>query len=80
MTEDGEWVLNEPYASEVMRLKLAATVAFNNTLYEELSKISPYTAEQLEGEYVRRCVDRSEPAGTNVTSFIVEAMSGQLYQ
>lgn len=79
MTEWGEWELNEPFKSEVERIKKAATDGFNEVLFEELVKVSPYTAAQLETEYIRRCVAKKQVGTDLVTSYIVEAMTGQLY-
>ena len=78
MTEDGAWILNEPYQSEVNRIKREITIAFNELLFEEVSKISPYSTDVLREEYVRMVQEREQYASDLVTSFIVEAMSGQL--
>lgn len=78
MTEEGEWLLNEPYASEVARIKRDVTVAFNELLFEEVSRISQYETDELRDEYVRMVQEREQYPSDLVTSFIVEAMSGQL--
>lgn len=79
MAEDGEWVLNEPYASAVWDIRVKATDAFQKALCEELAKITNYSVEELVPEYVRRCVERTDSPVDKVESFIIEAMSGQLY-
>lgn len=76
--ETGEFMLAEPYASEVNRIKQAVTESFNNTLFEEVSKVSEYSVDELAAEYVRRVNERSDSPVDKVTSFIVEAMTGEL--
>lgn len=76
--ETGEFTLAEPYASEVNRIKRSVTDAFNTTLFEEVARISQYSVEQLEAEYVRRISERNDSPVDKVTSFIVEAMTGEL--
>lgn len=79
MTDDGEFELNEPYRTEVARIRIEATRSFNDTLYAELSKLTSYSVAELREAYVRRCCEREQEASDNVTSFIVEALTGELF-
>lgn len=80
MTEEGEWILAEPYASEVARIRAAVTEDFNTRLCEEVARISPYGYDELMKEYVRRVCTIDDAPIDKFTSFIVDAMSGQLYR
>ena len=78
--DTGEWTLAEPYASEVARIRRLVTERFNSALYEEVARISPYTYDELANEYVRRVCEIDDRPVDKFTSFIVDAMSGQLYR
>jgi len=80
MTDDGEWVLNEPYASIVWDIRLKAADAFQKTLVEEIAKITEYSTEELFDEYLRRCFERDDKPTDKVEGLIIEALTGQLYQ
>ena len=75
--DTGEWVLSEPYASEVARIRRAVTDSFNGRLFEECAKVSVYTAAELEEEYFRMVEERDQYPTDLIASFIVEAMTGQ---
>lgn len=83
MTEDGEWILNEPYASMVDEAKQRAAAAWQAEICEYLSSRTNYTTEDLISEFIRRSVTTSGEESKYkivgmVDSFIIEALEGSL--
>lgn len=79
MTEDGEWVLAEPYDSKLMECKLGATKAWRDAIVGYLMRETDYDRGFLENELARRNeVDRKMGAVNLVDEFIIEALSGDL--
>lgn len=83
MTEDGEWILNEPYKTIVDEAKKKASVAWQAEICSYLSSKTNYTAEQLVSEFVRRSLETTDEESKYkivgvVDSFIIEALEGSL--
>ena len=83
MTEDGEWILNEPYKTVVDESKRKASIAWQTTICDYLSERTPYTVEQLVEAFLQRVMasgdkeSKYEVVGL-VDSFIIEALEGSL--
>ena len=78
MTEDGEFVLEEPYATMLQEVKLASSKAWTEAVIEYLEPRCPYSAEFLANELVRRNNSRPEGKMTVFEEFVLEALSGDL--
>ena len=78
MTEDGEFVLNEPYASKLEEGKSIATMAWTKAMMEWLADNSQYEVESLLMEFVRRSNEQDMPPMNLVESFVIEALEGNL--
>lgn len=78
MTEDGEFVLMEPYRSQLMEARLKATVAWSNAMLEYLEEHSMYDVETLKDELLRRCNEGGMSAMEVVDEFVLEALGGDL--
>lgn len=78
MTDEGEFILNEPYKSQLIECKLGATSAWQDNIFSYLAERTPYTVEQMKDELNRR-VDVSNMKPTElVDTFIIEALAGDL--
>lgn len=78
MTEDGEFVLNEPYASKLEEAKSVATFAWTAAMMEWLSDETGYNEELLLDEFVRRAKLEGRSPMEIVESFVIEALEGNL--
>ena len=78
MTEEGEFVLNEPYASKLAEAKHVATRAWTVAMMEWLSEECEYSGEELLEELVRRSQEQERPPMELVDSFVIEALEGNL--
>lgn len=83
MTEDGEWILNEPYKTILAEAKRKAAVAWQAEICEYISSKTGYATETLAGEFVRRSItSTSEESNYKIVgmvdSFIIEALEGSL--
>ena len=79
MTDDGAWVLAEPYATQLQEVKNAATKAWHAALISELAPMCPrYTAQELSDELQHRNNTRSDGKVPLLDEFIVEALTGDL--
>ena len=77
MTEDFEWVLNEPYATMLMEAKIGATRAWTGAMLEYLCEHTDYEPEFLKDELLRRCHEDADPSDI-VEEYVLEALSGDL--
>lgn len=77
MTDDGEFVLEEPYATKLTEARNYATGAWIAALLAYLSDQCPYTADELKDSLLARCDEDGAPSEI-VNEFILEALSGDL--
>lgn len=77
LTDEGEWVLEEPYKSLLMDVKVEATKAWTVSVIETLCKHTEYEPEFLKDELLRRCREDMEPTAI-VDEFVLEALSNDL--
>ena len=78
MTEDGEFKLEEPYATWLDEAKIESTRGWAAALVSYLEPRCPYTAQELTDELVRRNKERSDGAIVMFDEFVLEALSGDL--
>jgi len=78
MTEEGEFVLMEPYKSQLLEARLTATAAWTAALVNYLAERSRYDADTLKDELVRRCSEEGMSAMEIVEEFVLEALGGDL--
>lgn len=77
MTDEGEFVLAEPYASQLKEARLIATTAWTNALVGYLAERSPYSAEELANSLIERSQEGATPDEI-VNEFVLEALGGDL--
>lgn len=77
LTEDGEFVLDEAYASELKEARVKAAMAWTNAIVDHLADKCPYTKEELLQSLLQRCGE-SEAPNEIVNEFVLEALSGDL--
>jgi len=78
MTDEGVFTLNEPYASQLTEARVTATQAWANALVGYLEPRSPYTAQELADELVKRNQERPDGKVALFEEFVLEALSGDL--
>lgn len=78
MTEDGKWILAEPYKTNLMNAKLVATKAWMDALVGYLAENTDYDEEQLREELLRRKRTDDLPAVELLDEFVIEAFEGDL--
>ncbi len=78
MSEDGEFELSEPYATQLVECKAAATRAWHAAAVAYLAEHSPYTAQELSDELLKRNRVREDGKVALFDEFILEALSGDL--
>ena len=79
MTEYGEFVLAEPYATKLLECKLGATKAWTDAVIGYLMRETRYDEDTLRSELLRRNEVDDEMGKVNlVDEFIIEALSGDL--
>lgn len=77
MTEDGEFVLNEPYATVLREARVEAMHSWCETICEYVAERSQYTAEFLLEELTRLTTERDESPDEIVAEFVVKALEGE---
>lgn len=77
LTDEGEWVLEEPYTTMLMEAKIGATRAWTGAMLEYLVERTEYEPEFLKDELLRRCKENMEPTAI-IEEFVLEALSGDL--
>lgn len=78
LNEDGTWELQEPYATMLQEAKVAATTSWHQGLIGYLVPRSPYTAQQLTDELLRRNREHPDEVLDTFDSFVLEALGGDL--
>ena len=78
MTDDGEFVLMEPYKTQLTEARLTATAAWTQAIIDYLAERSPYDAQTLKDELIRRCQEEGMSAMEVVEEFVLEALGGDL--
>ena len=78
MTDEGEFVLMEPYKSQLMEARLTATAAWTSAMLNYLAEHSAYDAATLKDELLRRCQEEGMSAMEIVDEFVLEALGGDL--
>ena len=78
MTDTGEFELAEPYRTQLEECKVAATRAWHAAAIAYLAEHSPYTAQELSDELVKRNREREDGKVVVFDEFILEALSGDL--
>lgn len=78
MTDEGEFVLMEPYKTQLKEARLTATAAWTSALLEYLAQRTDYDAETLKDELLRRCQEEGLSAMEIVEEFVLEALGGDL--
>lgn len=76
LTDEG-FELQEPYRSMLVEAKVVSTKGWHNALIGYLEEHSPYTAEELSEELLRRN-EREEGKMTIFEEFVLQALSGDL--
>ena len=78
MDEDGEFHLEEPYRTWLQEAREASTRAWHAALIAYLEPRSPYTAQELSDELIRRNEQREGAKVLVFEEFVLEALSGDL--
>ena len=78
MSEDGEFHLEEPYRTWLEEAKVESTRGWHNALVEYLEQRSPYTAQELSAELLRRNERRDDGKIMVFEEFVLEALGGDL--
>ena len=78
MHEDGTFELTEPYGTWLRECKLTGTAAWVGAVIGYLEPRSPYNAEELKDELLRRNSEREEGKVDVFEEFVLEALSGDL--
>lgn len=78
LTDEGEFVLAEPYKTQLVEARVVATEAWTRALLEYLAERSIYDAETLKNELLRRCNEEGLSAMEIVEEFVLEALGGDL--
>lgn len=68
----------EPYSTMLDEARYASTEAWTAALIGYLEERSPYTAQQLTDELVKRNWERSDSKVPLFEEFVLEALSGEL--
>ena len=78
MTEDGEFILEEPFKTRLQEARLFATEAWASALVSYLAENSVYDSEFLKSELLRRCNETGLAATEIVNEYVLEALGGDL--
>ena len=78
LNDDGSFELQEPYKTQLEEARMAATKAWTEALVGYLEPRSPYSAQQLVDELVKRNQERSDGKIPLFEEFVLEALSGDL--
>ena len=78
LTDEGDFELMEPYKTQLTEARLTATAAWTTALIEYLVEHSPYDAETLKNELLRRCNEEGLTAMEIVEEFVLESLGGDL--
>ena len=75
--DDGRFELQEPYATMLEEAKVVATKAWTEALCGYLEERSPYSAQELAEELVKRN-EREDGKLTIFEEFVLQALGGEL--
>ena len=78
MTEEGEFVLNEPYASVLKEARQRAMKAWCTAICDYVAEHSSYEPEYLFNELLRIVNEREDDPEEMVSEFVVKALEGEL--
>lgn len=78
MTEDGEFILMEPFKTQLQEARLTATAAWTSAIINYLAEHSQYDPEFLRDELLRRCREEGMSAVEIVDEYVLEALGGDL--
>lgn len=78
LTDDGEFVLEEPYATQLREARVRATAAWTGAMLDYLAERTVYGTEFLKDELLRRCREDGVSATEIVDEFVLEALGGDL--
>lgn len=78
MTEEGEFILQEPYATMLQEARAASSKAWTEALVSYLEERSPYTTEELVAALLYRNEHRSDGKVALFEEFVLEALGGDL--
>ena len=78
MNDEGEFTLNDPYATWLREASIVSTRAWAEALVAYLEPRSPYTARELADELVKRNRERDGDKVDTFEEFVLEALSGDL--
>ena len=80
MNDDGTFEVSEPYATMLEEARKVTTDAWTDALIGYLEERSPYTAERLNAELVRRNMENrgADQKLPLFESLVLEALSGDL--
>lgn len=78
LTDEGEFVLDERYAEQLMEARVRATAAWTSAMLEYLEERTDYDVEFLRDELLRRCKEEGLAATEIVDEFVLEALGGDL--
>lgn len=78
MTDEGEFVLMEPYKTQLHEARMAATAAWTQAMLAYLAEHTGYSPEFMRDELVRRCTEAGMTADEIVNEFVLEALGGDL--
>lgn len=78
MTDDGEFVLNEPYATMLQEARIGAARAWTDAMLGYLVEHTSYDGEFLKNELLRRNREGGMTPNEIVEEFVLEALSGDL--
>ena len=78
MTDDGEWVLNEPYRTHLQNARLTATQAWTSALIGYVAEYSMYEADELKGHLLRIASEHDVPPSEVVNEFVIRALEKDL--
>jgi len=78
MTDEGEFELNEPYATQLTEARVESTRGWTAALVAYLEPRCPYSAQELVDELLKRNEERSDGKVVLFEEFVLEALSGDL--
>ena len=78
LTDEGEFVLTEPYRTWLQEAKIESTRGWADALVNYLEPKCPYTGQELADELVRRNRVRTGGAIDTFEEFVLEALGGDL--
>ena len=78
LNDDGTFAFLEPCRKQLDEARVAATTAWTESLVAYLEEKSPYSAQELVDELVKRNFERNDNKVMVFEEFVLEALSGEL--